>query len=72
MIFGLGPIQLTTVMYLGQYVITLKTGNPLTDTLANSEDPEEMPHMAFHQEFALFAETKPIIREDVCYGIYNL
>ena len=29
---------------------TNKTGNPITGTLANSEDPDEMPHdAAFHQ-----------------------
>ena len=37
------------------------TGNPSTDTFANSEDPDEMPHnMAFHRS-PPFVKVKKIL-----------
>ena len=59
----------------------LKTGNPSTDTMANSEDRDEMPqYAAFHQGAvcsipsgsALFAVTKSIFRERNTIIIWKL
>ena len=42
-------------------------------TLANSEDPNEMPHAAFHWGSTLFAATKMFFREKnaVLFGKNN-
>ena len=38
------------------------------DTVANREDPDEMPHnAAFHQGSALFAKTRLIFRKEIQY-----
>ena len=42
----------------------LRTRNALTDTMANSEDPVEIPHnVAFHQSLHFLLRTKSIFRE---------
>ena len=53
-------------------VSPLKTRNPLTGTLANSEDPDEMPHNSSRS--ALFAKTKLIFRDGntIIFGNHNL
>ena len=59
------------------HINPLKTRNPIMGTLANSEDPDEMPHrMAFHQGLhclLLHVKAKLIFGErNVFLGNYNL
>ena len=48
----------------------LYTGNPKTDTVANSEDPDEMPHNAAFHHCLHCQGKKKVFRQNIQY--YNL
>ena len=53
----------------------LYTGNSSTGTLANSEDPDEMPHdVAFHQGLDYLLRQNLSSEKEIqyCFGNYNL
>ena len=50
----------------------LLTRNPLTGTLANSEDPDEMPHdVAFHQGLHCLLRHNRSSEEEIQYFVLN-
>ena len=54
------------------FLTLLYAWNPAV-TLANSEDPDEMPqNAAFHQGLHCFAETKQLSRTEVYILIYEI
>ena len=54
-------------------VIALKTGNPITDMLASSKGPNEMPHYCgISSGSALFAKPKSIFREFFLYYLETI
>ena len=65
-----------TLVLLYLYALNpLKTRNPQTGTLANSEDPDKMLHNATFTQSALIAKTKINLQRQkyiVFYRNYNL
>ena len=52
-----------------QTIDPLRTRNPLTVTLANSDDPDEMPHhVAFHRGLhCLLRQNRSSEKENQCF-----